>query len=227
MSIQQRYYDVLQNIGNLSKDQPPHFTPVTLLVVSKTQSIESVKQLASLGHVHFGENYVQEAVEKIKALEIYDLVWHFIGRIQSNKIGLIAKHFSWVHGVTTLAHAKKLNQARVGATERLNICIQVLLSGVSEKAGVQPSNVLDLVNEISMLPNLKIRGLMAMCEQQDSHLQRKQTYSSLLALKNEIAQTGIEMDTLSMGMSDDYEVAINAGATIVRVGSAIFGERGK
>jgi PLP dependent protein len=202
---------------------------VLLLAVSKTISVELIAQAHAVGQRAFGENTVQEAVEKITKLA--DLHpppdWHFIGAIQSNKTGPIATHFQWVHGVERGKIAERLNAARPQGLPPLNVCIQVNVSGEASKSGVEPGGEIELAGIISRLPRLKLRGLMAIPEPTaDAALQRRR-FALLRELKDGLAARGHALDTLSMGMSDDFEAAIAEGATIVRIGTAIFGARKK
>lgn len=198
---------------------------VQLLAVSKAQSAERLKEAYLAGQTEFGENYVQEAISKQSLLEDCNITWHFIGPIQSNKAALIAQHFSWVHSVDRLKIAQRLSSARLSSLAPLNICIQVNSSNEQSKSGVQFKALADLANEISKLPNLKLRGLMAIpaptTDLSKQHLQFKKIKDAF----TELQQNGFEIDTLSIGMSDDYVAAIQEGATIVRIGSAIFGPR--
>lgn len=200
---------------------------VLLLAVSKTISAELIAQAHASGQQAFGENTVQEAVEKITKLA--DLHpppdWHFIGPIQSNKTGPIAARFSWVHGVERARIAQRLNAARPAELPPLNICIQVNVSGEATKSGVAPGGEVELAGIISRLPRLKLRGLMTIPEPTTDVALQRRRFALLRALKDGLAARGHALDTLSMGMSDDFEAAIAEGATIVRIGTAIFGKR--
>ncbi|MBA6223993.1 YggS family pyridoxal phosphate-dependent enzyme [Colwellia sp. MB02u-18] len=195
---------------------------VTLLAVSKTKPIEMLEQAYHAGQRNFGENYVQEAVEKIIALQNKpDITWHFIGPIQTNKTKLIASHFSWVHSIDRIKVAKRLNEHRSGQDTPLNICLQVNISGELSKAGVLPEALPELLAVIETCDNLCLRGLMAIPE-------KNAAQASFVKMQNlfiELKQQYPTMDTLSMGMSADLQLAINAGSTLVRIGSAIFGAR--
>ena len=202
---------------------------IVLLAVSKTLPAERVAQAHAAGQRAFGENTVQEAVEKITNLAglLIPLEWHFIGAIQSNKTGAIAAHFQWVHSVERGKIAERLNAARPDGLPPLNVCIQVNVSGEESKSGVEPGGEIELAGIISRLPRLKLRGLMAIPEPTaDIALQRRR-FALLRELKDGLAARGHALDTLSMGMSDDFEAAIAEGATIVRIGTAIFGARKK
>ena len=202
---------------------------VQLLAVSKTFPPEAVLEAIDAGQRAFGENYLQEGIDKIaavaKARPDTMLEWHFIGPIQSNKTRPIATHFDWVHTVERLKIAQRLSEQRPPERGPLNICLQVNISGEASKSGAAPSEVLDLARAVAALPNLRLRGLMAIPEpQEDVDLQRI-PFARLRALAQEIVDAGIFVDTLSMGMSADLRAAVLEGASIVRVGSAIFGAR--
>jgi PLP dependent protein len=198
---------------------------VQLLAVSKAQSAEKLREAYLAGQTAFGENYVQEAINKQMLLEDCNITWHFIGPIQSNKTALIAQHFSWVHSVDRFKIAQRLASARPSTFPPLNVCIQINSSDEHSKSGIQLSALVDLANEIAKLPNLKLRGLMAIpaptTDIAKQHLQFKIVKDAF----TELQQKGFELDTLSIGMSEDYVAAIQEGATIVRIGSALFGTR--
>jgi len=196
---------------------------VRLLAVSKTFPAEAVRAAHAAGQTAFGESYLQEALAKQAALADLALEWHFIGPIQSNKTRPIAEHFAWVHGVDRLKVAQRLSEARPAGLPALNVCIQVNVSGEASKHGVAPDQALELARQVAELPRLRLRGFMAIPrETADPDAQRAQ-FASLRKLLE--ASAGLGLDTLSMGMSGDLEAAIMEGATIVRVGSAIFGKR--
>ena len=202
---------------------------VQLLAVSKTFPAEAVLEAAACGQRAFGENYLQEGVDKIaavaKALPDTPLEWHFIGPIQSNKTRPIATHFDWVHTVERLKIAQRLSEQRPPERGPLNICLQVNISGEATKSGVHPSELLALAREVAKLPNLRLRGLMAIPEPEDDPALQRIPFARLRALAQQIVDAGIGIDTLSMGMSADLQAAVLEGAGIVRVGSAIFGAR--
>jgi PLP dependent protein len=200
---------------------------VGLVAVSKTQPAETVRTAFAAGQRVFGENYVQEALAKIDALKDLDIEWHYIGPIQSNKAGALAQHFAWVHGVDRLKVASALSRLRDPAAPPLNICLQVNVSGESSKGGVSPQDALSLARDVAPLANLKLRGLMTIIENTPDAATQRAQFRLLRDLKEEIAATGIPLDTLSMGMSQDFEIAIEEGATLVRIGTAVFGQREK
>ena len=198
---------------------------ILLLAVSKTIPAERVAEAYAAGQRAFGENHAQEAVEKITVLAALPLDWHFIGPIQSNKTRLIAEHFGWVHSVEREKIAERLNAARPEGMAPLNVCIQVNVSAEASKSGVAPGDEAKLADAIARLPRLKLRGLMAIPEPTvDVALQRRR-FALLRDLKEGLRARGHALDTLSMGMSDDFETAILEGATIVRIGTAVFGAR--
>jgi pyridoxal phosphate enzyme (YggS family) len=202
---------------------------VQLLAVSKTFPAEAVLEAAACGQRAFGENYLQEGVDKIaavaKALPDTRLEWHFIGPIQSNKTRPIAAHFDWVHTVERLKIAQRLSEQRPAELGPLNICLQVNISGEASKSGAAPAELVELAQAVAALPNLRLRGLMAIPEPQEDPALQRIPFARLRALAQEIVKAGIHLDTLSMGMSGDMRAAVMEGATIVRVGSAIFGAR--
>lgn len=198
---------------------------VTLVAVSKTFPPAAIAEAHAAGQRDFGENYVQEGLEKVKALSGLELTWHYVGPIQSNKTRPIAENFSWVHGVDREKIAVRLSEARPAHLPPLQICIQVNVSGEQSKSGVQPEQALELAKAISVLPRLQLRGLMAIPEPTADEALRHDRFRALRELRDEIVRAGVALDTLSMGMSDDMEAAIAEGATLVRIGTAIFGER--
>lgn len=198
---------------------------VQLLAVSKTFPIEAVDAIASCGQKAFGENYAQEGVEK--AAQRPDLEWHFIGPIQSNKTRGIAEHFTWVHTIDRLKIAERLSAQRPTELPPMQVCVQVNIADEASKSGCAPDTALALCQAIAAQPNLKLRGLMAIPEATDDPTTQRRYFAALRQLMAEInaANPSLKLDTLSMGMSGDLEAAVAEGATIVRVGSAIFGQR--
>ena len=209
--------------------QAAHRAPgeILLLAVSKTIPAERIAEAHAAGQRAFGENHVQEAVEKITVLATLPLDWHFIGPIQSNKTRLISQHFGWVHGVERERIAERLNAARPEGMAPLNVCIQVNVSGEASKSGVAPGDEVKLAEAIARLPRLRLRGLMAIPEPTADVMLQRRRFALLRELKDRLRARGHALDTLSMGMSDDFEAAILEGATIVRIGTAIFGARKK
>jgi len=193
--------------------------------VSKTFPAAAVRAAYDAGQRDFGENYVQEALEKKLALSDLPLHWHFIGPIQSNKTRVIAEHFDWVHSIAREKIAQRLAEARPVGHKALNVCIQVNLSNETSKSGVAAVNLLPLAQAVRALPRLTLRGLMAIPEPSTDPGQQRARFAELRLLQQQLNTHGFELDTLSMGMSQDLEAAVLEGATIVRVGTAIFGER--
>lgn len=201
---------------------------VTLVAASKTKPADKILQAVQAGQTHFGENYLQEALEKIQALRSpgeHDLTWHFIGPIQSNKTRDIAAHFDWVHSVDRYKIARRLSEQRPDDLPALNLCLQVNISDEDSKSGLQPSAVLEWAQQVAELPNVKLRGLMAIPAPAENETAQRAPFAVLRKLRDELNAGGLALDHLSMGMSDDLEAAIAEGATLVRVGSAIFGAR--
>jgi pyridoxal phosphate enzyme (YggS family) len=198
---------------------------VSLLAVSKTFSAQAVREAYQAGQCAFGENYVQEALDKMALLQDLPLVWHFIGPIQSNKTRLIAENFAWVHGVDRLKIAQRLSEQRPVYLPPLNICLQVNVSGEASKSGIAPEAVLTLAHEVATLPNLRLRGLMAIPAPALAGEIQPAPFVKMRQLLQALNQQDMALDTLSMGMSHDFPVAIQEGATMVRVGTAIFGSR--
>jgi len=195
---------------------------VHLLAVSKTQSAEAIRQASDAGLRDFGENYLQEALQKQTELAELPLTWHFIGPIQSNKTKQIAEHFDWVHSVDRLKIAQRLSDQRPESLPALNICLQVNVSGEASKSGCEPQAVSELAHAIAALPRLRLRGLMAIPEPTEDPAEQRAAFARLRQLQNEL---DLGLDTLSMGMSHDMEAAIAEGATWVRIGTALFGAR--
>ncbi len=200
---------------------------VQLLAVSKTRPATDIITAFNSGQISFGENYLQEAVAKIEALRDYPLEWHFIGPLQSNKTGLIAEHFDWVQSLDNLKHAQRLNAQRPNDLPPLNVCIQVNISKESQKAGVQLTDLPTLAQSIVTLPRLRLRGLMALPAPNNDFEQQRIPFRFLRIAYQQLQESGLALDTLSMGMTNDMAAAIAEGATLVRIGTGIFGERVK
>ena len=198
---------------------------VTLLAVSKTRSSEELRALAAQGITRFGENYLQEALDKISDLQELKLEWHFIGPIQSNKTRSIAEHFDWVHSVDRLKIAERLSEQRPPELPPLNICLQVNISGEGSKSGISLEALPELAEEVARLPRLKLRGLMAIPAPAEGFDAQCRPFMALRLAMEELNARGMALDTLSMGMSDDLEAAVAEGATLVRIGTALFGPR--
>ena len=198
---------------------------VRLLAVSKTFGPDAVAEAHAAGQTAFGENYIQEAVEKMAALSHLPLEWHCIGPIQSNKTRLVAQHFDWAHTVDRLKIAQRLSEQRPAELPPLQVCIQVNVDGGPTKSGVLPAEALALAREVAALPRLRLRGLMCIPEPAPDFIAARAVFMRAKALFDQIKADGLTLDTLSMGMTADLEAAIDAGSTLVRVGTAIFGGR--
>lgn len=199
---------------------------VALVAVAKSQPVEKIKVLSSLGQSHIAESYLQEALPKIQALSTENILWHYIGRIQSKKTKLIALNFSWVETVASYEIAELLSNHRPINMQPLNICIQVNISKDPNKAGVSSDEILPLAKKILLLPRLKLCGLMTIPAYQENFAQQFKIFNDLSLELKKLQQQGMIIDTLSMGMSGDFEAAIASGATMIRIGTAIFGKRG-
>lgn len=224
MSISQNLAQIQQQIESLSAQFQRE--NVRLLAVSKTKPVSAIEEAIQAGQKAFGENYVQEGVEKIAYFnQQADLEWHFIGPLQSNKTKLVAAHFDWIQTVDRLKIAQRLSEQRPAGKAPLNVLIQINISDEASKSGIAPEEMLPLAKEIALLPNLKLRGLMAIPKPEHEPAQQKIALSKMQQLFNRL-QTEFEgIDTLSMGMSDDMAAAIECGSTMVRIGTAVFGVR--
>lgn len=200
---------------------------VSLLAVSKTFGPEAVRDAHAAGQTAFGENYIQEAVEKIGLLHELPLQWHCIGPIQSNKTRLVATHFDWAHTVDRLKIAQRLSEQRPDGLPPLQICIQVNIDGETTKSGVAPADTLALARAVSVLPHLTLRGIMTIPEPSADAAAQLAVHHRARLLFDELRDAGLPLDTLSMGMTADLEAAVQAGSTMVRVGTAIFGGRAR
>lgn len=226
--IRDNLTEVLKSVYSAADAAGRNRSDITLLAVSKTKPAQAVLEAYNAGQRHFGENYLQEAVQKMADLKALagselDLSWHFIGPIQSNKTQAIATHFAWVHSVDRLKIARRLSEQRPQHLPALNICLQVNIDEEASKAGMTADEALATAADYAALPNLKLRGLMAIPNPEKAP---RTAFAHLRQLARKIeSQTNVKLDTLSMGMSADLEDAIAEGATIVRVGTAIFGER--
>jgi pyridoxal phosphate enzyme (YggS family) len=198
---------------------------VQLLAVSKTWGADAVRQAHAAGQIDFGENYIQEAVDKITALRDLPLVWHCIGPIQSNKTRLVAEHFDWVHSIDRLKIAQRLSEQRPEHLPPLQVCIQVNVDGGETKSGVSPQELPALAQAVAALPRLQLRGLMTIPEPAETDAQMRAVHRQAKDLFEQLRAQGLPLDTLSMGMSADMAAAIAEGSTMVRVGTAIFGQR--
>ena len=198
---------------------------VTLLAVGKAQPLALLRAAADAGLTDFGESYLNEALEKVAALQDRALTWHYIGRLQANKTRPVAEAFAWVHAVDRLKVAERLSAQRPYHAPPLNVCLQVNLAGEASKGGVPPAQLAPLAAAVAALPRLTLRGLMCLPPQETDPARQRHWFAQLRALKEELNRRGARLDTLSMGMSDDFEAAIAEGATIVRLGTVLFGPR--
>jgi pyridoxal phosphate enzyme (YggS family) len=212
-------------LAEASNDAGRSDSSVKLLAVSKKQPVSAVLAAAEAGQRDFGENFVQEGLEKILSAGRDDLIWHFIGHLQTNKTKAVAGHFSWVHTVDRLKIAERLSKQRPTGMDDLNICMQVNIDSEDGKSGVSAAEVLGLARSVSTLPRIRLRGLMCLPAQRSDFEQQREPFARLHELLALIKADGIDVDTLSMGMSGDYAAAIYEGSTIVRIGTAIFGAR--
>jgi PLP dependent protein len=198
---------------------------VTLLAVGKGQPLELLAAAADCGVTDFGENYLQEALAKVAALQNRALTWHFIGRIQANKTRPIADTFAWVHALDRLKLAERLAAQRPFHAAPLNVCLQVNIAGEASKGGVAPGELPALAAAVAQLPRLTLRGLMCMPPEETEPARQRSWFARLRVLRDELNAAGHRLDTLSMGMSADFESAIQEGATVIRLGTALFGAR--
>jgi hypothetical protein len=198
---------------------------ISLLAVSKTFAPDALREAYLAGQARFAESYVQEALDKIAALRDIPIEWHYIGPIQSNKTRAIAENFAWVHSVDRLKIAERLSEQRPAQLPELQVCLQVNISMETSKSGVAPDEAGALAHAIAKLPGLKLRGLMAVPAPSDDFAAQRLPFAQLRGLRDQLNRQGLRLDTLSMGMSHDFAAAIAEGATIVRIGTAIFGVR--
>ncbi|MCE7587700.1 YggS family pyridoxal phosphate-dependent enzyme [Vibrio fluvialis] len=228
-SIQQNLEHITSQIENAQQKCGRPRSSVQLLAVSKTKPVEAILEAAQAGQRAFGENYVQEGCDKEQFFAEHhpelDLEWHFIGPLQSNKTRLIAEHFDWMHTIDRAKIAQRLSEQRPAHLPPLQVLIQVNTSGEASKSGISENDLFTLAELISGLPNLTLRGLMSIPENVPDYPSQLAAFRQLAALKDRLAEKYDGIDTLSMGMSGDMEAAIEAGSTIVRIGTAIFGQR--
>ena len=224
-NLRQRYEETRKRIASAAMRYGRSPDSVGLVAVSKTQPAQRIRELAECGQRDFGENYLQEAARKIDALAGLGLAWHFIGQLQANKTRAIAERFQWVHTVDRERIAVRLNEQRPHHAPPLNICIQVRLADEPGKGGVTPEEAMPLARSIRDLPRLRLRGLMCMPPPRQTFEQQHALFAQLAERQRSLIAQGFDLDALSMGMSADLEAAIAAGATWVRIGTAIFGER--
>ena len=221
---------VKQKIAHAAQQVQRNTDQIQLLAVSKTKPVSSIKQAYQSGLRHFGENYVQESIEKIQQIKGDDdfdepIYWYFIGPLQSNKTRPVAENFDWVQSVERFKIAQRLNDQRPSELPELNICLQVNISGEQSKSGTTLSQVIELASQVNDLPRLKLRGIMAIPEKTENNERLENQFKALHNIYQKLQQLYPEVDTLSMGMSGDLDSAIRCGSTMVRIGSDIFGSR--
>ena len=217
--------NVQQRIASAAENAQRDPQTIALLAVSKTKPIEMIEEAYAAGQRCFGENYLQDALPKIEALGELDIEWHYIGRIQSNKTRPIAENFAWVHAIDSVKHAQRLNEQRPDNLPPLNCCIQLNLSDEDSKGGIQPDTLIETATAFNDLPHCRLRGLMTMPDPDSSAEQQQAVFHQLADCLSELSNLGFSVDTLSMGMSGDLEMAITEGSTMVRIGTDIFGAR--
>ena len=223
--IKTPFHTLINSIENASNKVPKQQQCVQLLAVSKTWPAEDLRKIANKGQRRFGENYLQEALTKIIALSDLDLEWHFIGPIQSNKTRDIAAHFNWVQSIDRLKIAQRLSTQRPADLGNINVCIQVNIDDEESKSGVKPDDVLSFAQQVDQFDNLDLRGLMIIPAKTDNPLLQKRSFQKAYNLYSQLVNLYPLIDTLSMGMSSDMELAIDEGSTMVRIGTALFGSR--
>lgn len=224
-NLPERINAVLERVARAAAAAGRSARSVTLLGVGKAQGPQTLAAAARCGLTNFGESYLQEALPKIAALQELPLTWHFVGRVQTNKTRPIAENFAWVHALDRLKTAQRLSSQRPCHAPPLNVCLQVNLAAEGSKGGVAPAELPALAAAVAALPRLQLRGLMCIPPEEVEAARQRAWFEQLRALRDELNAGGLSLDTLSMGMSADFEAAIAAGATIVRVGTALFGAR--
>lgn len=227
-TIEERYQKVVADIASAARQSARDPAEILLLAVSKQQPVASIRTLAALGVRDFGENYLQDALDKQAGLEDLPLVWHFVGHVQSNKTRDIAHRFDWVHGVDRLKIARRLSDQRPGRNqgkEPLNVCLQVNIDDEPGKGGLHPDDLPEIAAAVANLPKLRLRGLMAIPKPEIDPDRQRAAFRRVRGLYEALHGRGLGLDTLSMGMSADMQAAIAEGATIVRIGTALFGPR--
>jgi PLP dependent protein len=224
-NLPERINAVLEQVTQAAVAAGRSAQSVTLLAVGKAQPPPMLAAAARAGLNHFGESYLQEALQKIAALQELPLTWHFIGQVQTNKTRAIAENFAWVHALDRLKIAQRLSAQRPFHAPPLNVCLQVNLAAQSTKGGVAPAELAALAAAVAALPRLKLRGLMCIPPEEADPVRQRDWFAQLRALQEQLNASGLGLDTLSMGMSADFQAAIAEGSTIVRLGTALFGAR--
>ena len=223
--VTENFREIQDLLAKAAVDAGRSADQIRLLAVSKKKPAEAVLDAYAAGQRDFGENFVQEGLEKIAAVDRDDASWHFIGRLQANKTKAVAQHFQWVHTIDRLKIARRLSAQRPTDAADLNVCIEVNIDGEAGKSGVAAAEVADLAAVVADMPGLRLRGLMCLPAIREDFEAQRQPFARLRALMDSLNKSGMQMDTLSMGMTADYAAAIAEGATIVRIGTAIFGAR--
>ncbi len=224
-TIQSRLESVRNIIAQTVTEYQRPVDSVQLLAVSKTRTPDEIMAAYTSGQRRFGESYIQEAISKIDQLRETDIEWHFIGRVQSNKTRAIAEKFDWVHSIDKLKHAQRLNDQRPDTMPPMNICLQINVDNEESKGGVRPEDAKELIRKIKQLPRIRLRGFMTLPSPRHDMSAQRAPFRKLRELRDQLTTPDLPLATLSMGMSDDMEAAIAEKATIVRVGTAIFGPR--
>lgn len=225
--IEQQLDSLYQHIHQVSEHNGRSAEEITLVAVSKNHPVSAIRRAYAKGQRHFGENYLNEALDKQRQLSKLEIIWHYIGRIQSNKTRKMAEQFDWIHTVESLRIATRLSNQRPQDLPELNVCLQINIDEEDSKSGLPPDKeqLLSLAQEIHQLPQLCLRGLMCIPALKASVSEEIKTFSKMQALQNHLKVHGIPVDTLSMGMTNDLDSAIRCGSTLLRVGTAIFGSR--
>jgi pyridoxal phosphate enzyme (YggS family) len=224
-NVEKNLAEIHARIANAAKAAGRDPDSVLLLAVSKKKPASDIREAYRCGQIDFGENYLQEALQKMQELDDLDICWHFIGAIQSNKTRNIAEAFDWAHCVDRLKIARRLSEQRPSAMPPLNVCIQINLDDEASKAGIDLSELPELARAVSALPGIRLRGLMTIPAPREDFDEQRRAFSRMGEALQLLRDQGIECDTLSMGMTQDMEAAIAEGSTLVRIGTAIFGER--
>jgi pyridoxal phosphate enzyme (YggS family) len=224
-NLPDRVQEVRERVATAVASAGRSVDSVTLLAVGKGQPAATLRAAAALGLTQFGESYVQEGLAKMAQLRDLPLTWHFIGRLQANKTRPVAESFSWVHGVERLKIAQRLSEQRPYHAPPLNVCLQVNIAGEQSKGGAGPDELPGLAAAVAELPRLRLRGLMCLPPEETDPARQRHWFAALRALRDSLNQGGAALDTLSMGMSGDFESAILEGATLIRIGTALFGPR--
>ena len=224
-NLAERLHEVRERMARAAAAAGRNAQSVTLLAVSKAQPAAAVAAAADLGVTDFGESYLNEALDKLVALQERALTWHFVGRLQANKTRAIAENFAWVHALDRLKIAERLSAQRPFHAPPLNVCLQVNLGDEASKGGVAPGALAPLAQAVAALPRLKLRGLMCLPPPESEVARQRRWFAELRTLRDGLNAAGAQLDTLSMGMSDDFEAAIAEGSTLVRLGTVLFGPR--